>query len=532
MDYYKLFPKRSVLLALHLYKHHQRKSKKTSKTIMDILILSISLSLFSLLLALNFLLRPHRQNLPPTPFFRLPIIGHLHLIKHPLHRILHNLSKKYGHVFSLRFGSRLVVIISSPSVVQECFTKNDIILANRPLLGTGKHLAYNHTTMAVAPYGEHWRNLRRIGALELFSTSRINLFSRMREEEVKALMVRLCGSSSLEGFRAVEMESMLLDLMYNVIMRMMGGKKDCEEDEGKSKEFREMVTKIMAVGGASNPGDFIAIWNWIDPSGWKKKIMKLGQTMDVLLQDLVDGIRNENGEGNTMLHRLLHLQKIEPENHSDQIIKGLIQIILIAGVDTTAVTLEWALAHLLNNPDVLQKAKLEIDNVVGQERLVSEVDLPSLTYLQGIIFETLRLSPAAPLLVPHCSFEDCKIGGYDVPRDTIVIINAWAIHRDPNLWEDASSFKPERHTNPIGVESYKFIPFGLGRRACPGIGIAQKMANLTLATMIQCFEWEREGSSLVDMSEGEGLTMPKAQPLIAKCKPRPIMKAVFSDERV
>ena len=148
----------------------------------------------------------------------------------------------------------------------------------------------------------------------------------MREEEVKALMVRLCGSSSLEGFRAVEMESMLLDLMYNVIMGMMGGKKGCEEDEGKSKEFREMVTKIMAVGGASNPGDFIAIWNWIDPSGLKKKILKLGQTMDVLLQELVDGMRNESGEGNTMIHRLLQLQKIEPENHSDQIIKGLIQV--------------------------------------------------------------------------------------------------------------------------------------------------------------------------------------------------------------
>lgn len=179
--------------------------------------------------------------------------------------------------------------------------------------------------MVVAPYGDHWRNLRRIGALEIFSTSRVNLFSGIREEEVKGLMVRLCGSS-LEEFTLVEPESMFLDLMYNVIVRMVGGKKPCEENKGKSREFREVVTKIMEVGGTTNPGDFIPIWNWIDPSGLEKKIIKLGQTMDELLQDLVDGIRNQNGEGNAMIHRLLHLQKTEPQNHSDQIIKGLIQV--------------------------------------------------------------------------------------------------------------------------------------------------------------------------------------------------------------
>ncbi|XP_023513121.1 cytochrome P450 81D11-like [Cucurbita pepo subsp. pepo] len=495
---------------------------------MDMLFLSISLSMLSIFLASSFLLRPPRQNLPPTPFFSLPIIGHLHLIKHPLHRILHNLSKTYGDIFSLRFGSRLVVVVSSPSLVQECFTMNDIVLANRPLLGTGKHLAYNHTTMAVAPYGDHWRNLRRIGALEIFSTSRLNLFMGIREDEVKCLMLRLRGSSS-EEFTLVEPETMFLDLMYNVIMRMVAGNKPYEHDKGRSREFRELVTKIMAVGGTTNPGDFIPILNWIDPTGLEKKIMKLGQKMDELLQELVDGIRYQKGAGNTMIHRLLHLQKNEPQNHTDQIIKGLIQIILIAGIDTTAVTLEWALSHLLNNPEVLEKAKAEIDSSIGQERLVNEADLSGLNYLQGIVSETLRLTPAAPLLVPHCASKDTKIGGYDIPRDTIVLINAWAIHRDPSLWEDATRFKPERHASPIGIDSYKLLPFGLGRRACPGIGIAQRMATLTLGRLIQCFEWEREGSSLVDMSEGEGVTMPKAQRLVAKCKPRPIMKTIFNE---
>lgn len=202
----------------------------------------------------------------------------------------------------------------------------------------------------------------------------------------------------------------------------------------------------------------------------------------------------------------------------------------MAGIDTTAVTLEWALSQLLNNPQVLKKAKAEIDCLIGQERLVNEADIPSLNYLRGIISETLRLNPAAPLLLPHCAFEDCKIEGYDVPRDTIILINAWAIHTNPNLWKDATNFEPERHANSNAIQgdSCKLIPFGLGRRACPGVGVAQRVVGLTLASLIQCFEWERASGSLVDMREGKGLTMPKAQPLVAKCKPRPIMKAILN----
>ncbi|XP_038902403.1 cytochrome P450 81Q32-like [Benincasa hispida] len=500
----------------------------------------ILLSLVCLLLGYTSLLKPNRLNLPPTPLFCLPFIGHLHLLKHPVHQTFQNLSQKYGHVFSLKFGSRLIVLVSSPSVVQECFTKNDIILANRPSLNTGKYLAYNNITMAVSSYGEHWRNLRRISTLEIFSMTRVNSFLRTREDEVKRLLCKLCGNCyTLEDkFRAVDLKPMLLDLTFNIVMRMVGGKKFCEEnnnnnvleDEGYSKRFREVVTQIMAHSGSTNPEDFIPLWNWIDPTGFNKRIMKLGRRADEILQGLVDEIRNQEDEGNNMIHHLLRLQNTDLEYYSDQVIKGLIHDILIAGIDTTAVTLEWALSHLLNNPIVLERAKAEIDCSIGQERMVNEADLSSLSYLQGIISETLRLSPPGPLLVPHCASEDCKIGGYDIPRKTIVLINVWAIHRDPNLWEDATSFKPERHANVAEVEySYKLLPFGLGRRACPGMAMAQRIIGLTLASLIQCFEWKRTSKSLVDMSEGKGLTMPKVEPIMAKCRPRLIMKAVLSE---
>lgn len=300
------------------------------------ILLYILLSLVCLLLGYSFLLKPDRLNLPPTPLFCLPFIGHLHLLKHPVHKTFQNLSQKYGHVFSLKFGSRLVVLVSSPSAVQECFTKNDIILANRPSLNAGKYLAYNNTTMAVSPYGDHWRNLRRISTLEIFSTTRLNSFSRIREDEVKRFLRKLCGNYYMlddHEFRVVELESMLLDLTFNIVMRMLGGMKFCEEknntsseDEGYSKRFRELVTQIMAHSGSTNPGDFIPLWNWIDPTGFNKRIMKLGRRSDELLQGLVDEIRSQEDEGNTMIHHLLRLQNTDPKYYNDLVIKGLIQV--------------------------------------------------------------------------------------------------------------------------------------------------------------------------------------------------------------
>lgn len=206
------------------------------------------------------------------------------------------------------------------------------------------------------------------------------------------------------------------------------------------------------------------------------------------------------------------------------------QVLLLAGTETSSVTLEWAMSNLLNHPHVLKKVKAELDTQVGQQNLVEEPDLSKLQYLQNTISETLRLYPATPLLVPHYSSDDCTIAGYNVPRGTILLVNAWAIHRDPKLWDDAESFKPERfETHHEGDQINKLLPFGLGRRACPGAGLAQRVVGLTLAALIQCFDWGRVNEEKVDMAEGRGLTMPKAVPLEAMCKARPIMNTVLSE---
>ncbi|XP_058006183.1 cytochrome P450 81Q32-like [Hevea brasiliensis] len=213
--------------------------------------------------------------------------------------------------------------------------------------------------------------------------------------------------------------------------------------------------------------------------------------------------------------------------------KHVKQAFILAGTDTSAATLEWAMSNLLNHPGVLEKAKAEIDAEVGQGRLIDESDLSKLPYLQAIITQTLRLYPVAPLLIPHMSSENCSVGGYDVPKDTILLINAWAIHRDPEVWDDPEGFKPERMLeNGTGIDSCKILPFGMGRRACPGMGLANRVVGLTLGSLIQCFEWKRVGVEEIDMMEGTGITMPKAHPLVAMRKPRHFIDGVFTGEAI
>ncbi|XP_028786127.1 cytochrome P450 81E8-like [Neltuma alba] len=473
-----------------------------------------------LFLISNLFLRKRRfRNIPPGPH-SIPILGNLHQLKKPLHHHFHRVSQNYGQIFSLWFGSRLVVVVSSPSLVQECFSKNDVVLANRPPFLTGKHVGYNYTTVVFAPYGDHWRNLRRIMVLDVLSTHRLNYFLDMRRDEMKRLIQKLAYDSR-EGFTKVELRSSFSELTFNTMMRMICGKRYWGEDSEvgdveEARKFREMIKELVKLGGANNPGEFLSILRWFDLDNLEKKLKSISVGVDGFLQGLVDEHRSGNTSGNTMINHLLTLQKSQPEYYTDQIIKGLILVMLLAGTDTSAVTLEWAMSSLLNHPEVLRRARQEIDMQIGEEHLIDEQDIMKLPYLQSIVSETFRLHPTAPLLLPHLSSDECTIGDYNIPRDTIVLINAWAIHRDPILWSDPLSFKPERFQKE--GEANKLMQFGLGRRACPGSGLAQRTVSLALGLLIQCFEWKRASEEEIDMTEGAGLTLSKVIPLQAMCK--------------
>ncbi|EOA28995.1 hypothetical protein CARUB_v10025246mg, partial [Capsella rubella] len=445
----------------------------------------------------------------------MPLIGHLHLLKMPLHRTFLSFSQSLGDapIFCLRLGNRLTVVVSSYDVAEECFTKNDIVLANRPDLILGKHIEYNSTTMTSAPYGDHWRNLRRIATLEIFASHKLNGFLSVRKDEIRHLLLRLSKNSQ--------------HLTINNVFRMVAGKRfygEGTEQDDVAKEVRKLMDETVSVAGAGNAADYLPILRWI--TNFEKRIKRLATRLDKFLQSLVDEKRAVKEEGNTMIDHLLSLQETQPDYYTDVTLKGIIVVMIIAGSETIAWTLEWAMMNLLNHPEVLKKARTEIDSKIGFDRLIDESDTTNLPYLQRIVLETLRLHPAAPTNVPHMTSDDCKLGGYwrqipsDVPRGTMLLVNIWAIHRDPSIWEDPDMFKPERFENE--KQKQKLLSFGIGRRSCPGNGLAHRLVSLALGSMVQCFEWQRIGDEYVDIREEEVVALMRpATPLLAMCKARP-----------
>lgn len=192
-----------------------------------------------------------------------------------------------------------------------------------------------------------------------------------------------------------------------------------------------------------------------------------------------------------------------------------------AGTDTTSSTLEWAMTELLRNPEKLKKAQTELHEIIGKGNSVEEQDITRLPYLQAIVKETFRLHPAAPFLVPRKAVSDVKLFGYTVPKDAQVMVNVWAIGRDPDLWENPNSFNPERFLGSnidVKGRDFELIPFGAGRRICPGLPLANRMIHLMLGSLIHGFDWKLEGGIVpekMDMEEKYGITLEKAQPLCA-----------------
>ncbi|XP_028769509.1 cytochrome P450 81E8-like [Neltuma alba] len=415
-------------------------------------------------------------------------------LKKPLRHHFQRTSQNYGQIFSLWFGSRLVVVVSSPSAVQECFTRNDIVLANRPQFRPGKHIYYNYTTVSSAPYGVHWPNLRRILVLDILSTRRLNYFMEMRRDEMKLLVQKLAHDSR-KGFTKVELRSRFSELTFNTMMRMISGKRywgdDSKvEDVEEARKFRETMKELLMLGGANNPRDFLPTLRWFDLDNLEKKLKGISLRFNRFLQRIVD----EHRSGNTLINHLLTLQKSEPEYYTDQIIKGLVLF--------------------TESSRDINKGKARNRVTIGQEHLIDEQEALKLPYLQSIVCETFRLHPAGPLLLPHMSSDKCTMGDYNIPPDTIVLINAWAIHRDPQLWSDPLCFRKKEG------EANKLMHFGLGRRACQGSGLAQRSMSWALGLLIQCFEWKQVSEEEIDMTEGEGLILSKVVPLEAMCKAR------------
>nr|CAB3498118.1 unnamed protein product [Digitaria exilis] len=447
----------------------------------------------------------NKQRLPPSPP-AIPVLGHLHLLGKPMHATLARLAARYGPVFSLRLGSREAMVVSSADLARECFTEHDVTFANRPRFPSSLMLiSYDGTTLPTCRYGHQWRNLRRVATVQLLSAHRVSCMSPVISGEVRAMVRRMYRSAAVAtgGAARVELKRRLFEVSLSALMETIARTKtsraeaDADTDMSpEAQEFKKAVDEFIPLASAGNISDLLPVLKWLDVFGARKKIMAGVRRRDAFLRRLIDAERRrslDDGGGEddkkSMISVLLSLQKSEPEVYTEAVIMALCSSMFTAGTETTATTAEWAMSLLLNHPEVLKKSQAEIDATVGTSRLLAADDVPRLGYLHCIISETLRLYPVVPLLLPHESSADCKVGGYDVPRGTMLLVNVYAIHRDPATWPDADAFRPERFDDG-GAQGRLLMPFGMGRRKCPGETLALRTLGLVLGTLIQCFEWD------------------------------------------
>ncbi|KAL6880071.1 hypothetical protein ACP4OV_011636 [Aristida adscensionis] len=458
------------------------------------------------------------RRLPPSPP-AVPVLGHLHLLHKPLHAALARLAARHGPALSLRLGSRRAVVVSSAELAGECFTEHDVTFASRP-----RFRALDLATLSTCSYGAHWRDLRRVAVVHLLSARRVGGgggVSAAVDAEVRAMARRMhrAAAAAPGGAARVELKRRLFDLVLSALMEAIARTKasraaaDGEADMSpETHEFKETVDAMSPLVRAGNLWDYFPVLRWFDVFGVRRKLMAAARRRDAFLQRLIDAERRRlhdgdgDGDGDSMIAVLLTLQKSEPATYTDTVIMALYMLrdMFSAGTERTATAAEWAMSLLLNHPKVMRKAREEIDASVGSSRLVGAGDVPHLGYLQCVVAEALRL-------------------GHHVPRGTMLLVNTYTIHRDPAAWEDPAAFRPERFEGGAGAGAAAaafMIPFGMGRRKCPGEALAPRTMGLVIGTLIQCFDWDSVHGGEVDMAEAGGaFNLRRAAPLEALCKP-------------
>ncbi|KAK9938214.1 hypothetical protein M0R45_014967 [Rubus argutus] len=478
------------------------------------------------------------SSIPPSPR-KLPIIGNLHQLSLLPHRSLQTLSQRHGPVMMLHLGSRPVLVISSAEAASQIFKTHDLIFSDKPKLIFSEKILYNYNDIVSAPYGEYWRQLRSICVLNLLSNTRIRSFRAVRQEETKLMISNILQSSSSNSSSSVlNLSEMFMKLTNDVICKVAMGRKYSDGREDGGKMFTKLSGDLTEIFTRVNIGDYIPWLAWFTRiSGLDAQLDKLAKQADEFLEMVVQEHMDKSKSGNDGMNNnedhkdfvdvLLAVQKENALGFPiDRVgIKAIILDMFVAGTDTTFTALEWTMSELLRNPRVMKKLQNEVRGIVGNRADVTEDDLVGMHYLKAVIKETFRLHPPLPLPGPRMSRQDVKINGYNIKANTQVLVNVWAIGRDPKSYTNPEVYEPERFLNS-GIDykgnDFELIPFGGGRRICPGIQFAVAVKEIALANIVHKFDWALPHGTKaedLDMNESAGLTAHRKYPLKAVATP-------------
>nr|AJD87473.1 cytochrome P450 CYP76AD5 [Beta vulgaris]ALT04751.1 hypothetical protein [Beta vulgaris] len=463
------------------------------------------------------------NKLPPGPK-RMPIFGNIFDLGEKPHRSFANLAKIHGPLVSLQLGSVTTVVVSSADVAKEMFLKNDQALANRTIPDSVRAGDHDKLSMSWLPVSAKWRNLRKISAVQLLSTQRLDASQAHRQSKVQQLL-EYVHDCSKKG-QPVDIGRAAFTTSLNLLSNTFFSVELASHESSASQEFKQLMWNIMEEIGRPNYADFFPILGYLDPFGIRRRLAGYFDQLIAVFQDIIgerQKIRSANLSGgkqttNDILDTLLNLYDEKELSMGE--INHLLVDIFDAGTDTTASTLEWAMAELVKNPDMMVKVQDEIEQAIGKGcSMVQESDISKLPYLQAIIKETLRLHPPTVFLLPRKADADVELYGYVVPKNAQVLVNLWAIGRDPKVWKNPEVFSPERFLESnidYKGRDFELLPFGAGRRICPGLTLAYRMLNLMMANFLHSYDWKLEDGMHpkdLDMDEKFGITLQKVKPL-------------------
>ncbi|GAB2272880.1 Belongs to the cytochrome P450 [Dionaea muscipula] len=486
---------------------------------MDLLLLQKALFalFFATLLAIAISkFRGRRFKLPPGPV-PIPIFGNWIQVGDDLnHRNLADLAKRFGDILLLRMGQRNLVVVSSPDLAKEVLHTQGVEFGSRTRNVVFDIFTGKGQDMVFTVYGEHWRKMRRIMTVPFFTNKVVQQYRFGWEDEAGRVVedVRANPNAATTG---IVLRRRLQLMMYNNMYRIMFDRRFESEDD-------PLFNKLKALNGERsrlaqsfdyNYGDFIPI---LRPflRGYLKickevKERRLQLFKDYFVDDRKKLSSTRGSTDNDLKCAMDHILEAQQKGEiNEDNVLYIVENINVAAIETTLWSIEWGIAELVNHPNVQKKLQEELDAILGRGVQITEPDIQKLPYLQAVIKETLRLRMAIPLLVPHMNLHDAKLGGYDIPAESKILVNAWWLANNPAHWKKPEEFRPERFleeesmVEPNGND-FRYLPFGVGRRSCPGIILAIPILGIIIGRLIQNFELlPAPGESKIDTSEKGG----------------------------
>ncbi|KAK4735186.1 hypothetical protein R3W88_009447 [Solanum pinnatisectum] len=453
--------------------------------------------------------------LPPSPT-KLPIIGNLHQLGSLPHRSLHKLSKKYGPVMLLHFGSKPVIVASSVDAARDIMKTLDLVWSNRPKSSFADGHFYGSKDVVFFCY-----------VLHLLSNKRVQSYRHVREEETSNMIDKIrqhCDS-------VMNLRDVLSGMTNNIISRVNIGRTYNEGESGIA--LKAYLEEILLLAGVFNIGDYIPWLKWLNKvNGLDTRVKKVAKGLDAFLERVIEErvIRNKNtehsrDEAKDFVDVLLEIQNGKETGFPLQrdTLKAILLDVFVAGTDSTYTVLEWTMTELLRHPRVMKKLEDEVRELAPGKTEITEDDLRNMYYLKAVIKETLRLHAPVPLRVPRESMEEVKLLDYHIPAKTQGLVNAWAMGRDPLLWDDPEEYRPERFLNSdidVKGQNFELIPFGAGRMGCPGMTFAIIINELAVTRIVHKFNLALPKEEDLDMTECNGLGVRRKLPLLGVATPR------------